>query len=112
MKMPRHEQGIDICSIQLAPHESGRRALPDRVLNIYDRGHQRDEAKIPLNHRQKRADPSAITGAKHAEPLATAIAQHCHQLPRLDYSLTQTLGVANKVGSYREFTIPIAARDT
>src|SRR5437764_11921357 len=111
MKMPRHERGVDICPIQLAPHEPRRRALPDGVFNIYDRSHQCDETEIPLNHCQKRANPSAITRAKHAEPLATAIAQHRHQLPRLDYALAQTLRVADKIGSDREFTVPIAGWD-
>src|SRR6266571_8300650 len=104
MKMPRNERWIDICPTQFAPHESRGWALPDRVLNIYDRRHQRDEAKIPLNHREKRADPSAITCSEHTELFAPALAQCCHQLPCLDYPLTQPLCIANEIGSDREFT--------
>src|SRR5216117_4176986 len=110
MKMPRNERWIDICPTKFAPYESRRRALPDRVLNIYDWGHQGNETKIPLDHRQKGADPSAITCSEHTELLAPARAQRRHQLPRLDDSLTQPLCVANEIGSDREFTVPIAAR--
>src|SRR5467141_3317620 len=110
MKMPRNERWIDICPTKLAPHESRCRALPDRVLNVYDRGHQRNETKIPLNHRQKGANPSAITCSQHTELFAPALAQCRHQLPRLDYPLTQTFCVANEIGSDREFTVPVAAR--
>src|SRR6266849_3202677 len=112
MKMPRNERRFDICPMQLAPHESRRRALPDRVLNIYDRGHQRDETEIPLNHCQKGADPSAITCSEHTKLLAAAFAQCRHQLPHLDYPLTQPFRVANEIGSDRQFTVPVAARDT
>src|SRR5438552_13905272 len=112
MKVPRDEGWIDICPTQFAPHESRRRALPDRVLDVYDRRHQCEEAKIPLNHREKRADPSAITCSEHTELFAAAFAQCRHQLPQLDYPLTQPLRVADEIGSDREFTIPVAARDT
>src|SRR2546430_2200489 len=112
MKMPRDERWIDICPTQFAPHETGRWALPDRVLNVYDRRHQRDETKIPLNHSEKRADPSAITGAEHAELLAAAFAQYCHQLSQLDYPLTQPFRIADEIGSDRELAVPVAARDT
>src|SRR5213083_2564853 len=111
MKMPCNERWIYICPTQFAPHESRRRALPDRVLNIYDRRHQRDETKILLNHREKRADPSAITCSEHTEPFTAALTQCRHQLPQLDYPLPQPLRVADEIGSDREFTVPVAARD-
>src|SRR6266704_7206988 len=99
MKVPRDEGWIDICPTKFAPHESRRRALPDRVLNIYDRRHQRNETKISLNHRQKGADPSAITCSEHTELFAPSLAQCRHQLPCLDYPLTQPLCIANEIGS-------------
>src|SRR6266700_3975177 len=101
MKMPRDERWIDICPTQFAPHETGRWALPDRVLNVYDRRHQRDVTKIPLNHSEKRA-----------ELLAAAFAQYCHQLSQLDYPLTQPFRIADEIGSDRELAVPVAARDT
>ena len=110
--MPRDERWFDVGPTQFAPHEPRRRALPDRMLNVYDRRHQRNKAKIPLNHREKCADPSAITCSEHTELLAAALAQCRHQLPQLDYPLTQPLRVADEIGSDREFTIPVAARDT
>src|SRR4029077_14222168 len=109
--MPRNEKWIDICPTKFAPHESRRRAPPDRVFNIYDRGHQRNETKIPLNHRHKGANPSAITCSEQTEFFAPALTQCRHQLSRLDYPLTETLRVANEIGSDREFTVPVPARD-
>src|SRR5215470_7899952 len=111
MEMPCDERWLDICPTQFVPHEPRRRALPDRVLDIYDRCHQRDETKIGFNHGEKRADPAAITGAEHTEPLAAAFAQYCHQFPHLDYALTQPFCIADKMGSDRELAVPIAARN-
>src|SRR6266566_8397702 len=110
MKMASDERRLNIRAMQLVSHEPRRRAPPDCVLNIHDRCHQRDETKIRLNHRQKGTDPSAVTCSKHTELFAPALAQCRHQLPRLDYPLTQPLCVANEIGSDRELTVPIATR--
>src|SRR5258705_13390992 len=112
VKMPGNERWLDICPMQFAPHESRGRALPDRVLNVHNRRHQRYETKIALHHRQKGADPSAITGAEHAKLGAAALAQYCHQLPQLDYTLTQPLRVANEISRDRQLAVPVAAWDT
>src|SRR5437773_5236330 len=112
MKMPRNERRLDICATKFAPHEPRGRTLPDRVLNVYDGGHQRDETKSPFNRCQKGADPAAITCSEHTELFAPTLAQCRHQLAHFDYSLTQPLRVANEIGSDRELTVPVATRDT
>src|SRR4029453_473826 len=112
VKMPREESWLDICPMQFAPHESRGRAVPDRVLNIHDRRHQRHETKIALHHRQKGADPSAITSPEHTKLVAAALAQYCHQFPQLDYALTQPPCVADEIGRDGELPSPMAARDT
>src|SRR6266446_3844406 len=91
VKMPGNERWLDIYPVQFASHESRGRALPDRVLNIHDRRHQRYETKIALHHGQKGPDPSAVTGAEDAKLVAAALAKYCHQLPQLDYALTAPL---------------------
>src|SRR6202035_3026830 len=109
--MTSDKRRLDISAIQFAPHESRGRTFPDRVFDIDDRCHQRKETKITLNHREKPADPSTITCSQHTELFAPALAQCRHQLPQFDYPLAQPLCMAKEIGSDREFTIPVAARD-
>src|SRR5882724_890762 len=112
MKMTGDESRLNVCPIQFATNKPCRRARPDRVLDVRDRRHKRDKTKIVFEHGEKSADPAAIAGAEHTELLTAAFAQSCHQLPQLDYTLAQPLGVADKIGRDREFTIPVTARDT
>src|SRR5579885_3908062 len=70
MKMPRNEIRLDLCPAQFPADEIRGRALPDRMLKVDDRRHQRDKTEIAFDRGEQRADPCAVTGGQHAE-LAT-----------------------------------------
>src|SRR6266567_6265052 len=87
MIMPRHERWLDARPAEFAPHKPCGRAFPDSVFDVYNRRHQSNEPKIALDHREKCADPSAITRAEYAKLLAATLAQRRHQLPHFDHAL-------------------------
>src|ERR1043166_1464859 len=111
MKMPGNQRRLDIGVDQFAPNPTRSRALPDGVLDVYDRRHQRHKAEIALHQRQQRADPTAVAGGEHAELAAAAFPQCAHQLPQFNYPLAQSLCIANEIAGDRKFAIPIAAWD-
>jgi hypothetical protein len=39
MKMPRNQSALDVCLDQFSPNTTRCRAVPDGVLNVYDRRH-------------------------------------------------------------------------
>src|SRR5438270_6339616 len=112
MEMSRYQLGRDLCAPQFASHKSGSRILPNRVLDVYDRGHQRDKAQIGLDHCQQGADPTAVTCSENSKFAATSFAQRSDQLPDFDHALTQTFSVSNQVGRDCELAVPITARNS
>src|SRR5439155_15817576 len=110
MKMTRHERRLNVRTAKFASHEMCARAFPDRMLDVYDRRHQCNEAKILLDHREKRPDPATVAGPENAELAATTVAQRRYQLPDLDHTLTQPFRVANEISRDRQFAVPVATR--
>src|SRR5439155_2374839 len=110
MKMTRHERRLNVRTAKFASHEMCARAFPDRMLDVYDRRHQCNEAKILLDHREKRPDPATVAGPEDAELAATSVAQRRYQLPHLDHTLTQPFRVANEISRDRQFAVPVATR--
>src|ERR1041385_3976642 len=88
-------------------HQSCAGIFPDRMLDVYDGRHQRDETKIALDHGEQRANPAAIACPEHAKLRATAPAERSHQLSKLHHTLAQTLGIADEIGRDRELAVPI-----
>src|SRR4029453_13599765 len=105
--MPRHQFRRDVCPSQFAPHKRAPGILPNRVLHVYDRRHQRNETQVALDHRQQRADPATVTGAENSEFVAAHLAQRGDELAHFDHALTKTFGVTNQVRGDREFAIPM-----
>src|SRR5678815_4329235 len=93
MEMPGDERRLDIGTTQFAANRPRCRALPNRVLDIYDRRHQGGETQVALDHRKQRTDPSAVARGEHAEFAEAAFAQCAHQLPQLRYALPQSLSL-------------------
>src|ERR1041385_1704504 len=93
-------------------HQSCAGIFPDRMLDVYDGRHQRDETKIALDHGEQRANPAAIACPENAKLRATAPAQRSHQLSKLHHTLAQTLGIADEIGRDRELAVPIPPRHT
>src|SRR5438094_1403648 len=112
MEMSGDETRLDIGTTQFAADGPRCGALPDRVLDIYDRRHQGSETQVALDHGKQRADPSAIAGREHAELAGAAFAQCAHQLPQLRYALPQSFRVALEIAGDRKLAVPIAPRDT
>src|SRR5437867_10356899 len=112
MKMLRDERRLDIRPTEFAADTPCCRALPERVLDIYDRRHQGNETQVALNQRNQRADPSAVTGGEQTKFARAAFAQCAHQLAHLGHALAQPFCVADQIAGDRQFTVPIAARDT
>src|SRR5882757_4524701 len=112
MKMPGDERRLDVGPAQFAANGPRCGAFPDRVVDVYDRRHQGDETQVALNHRKQRTDPCAVTGGEYAEIAGATFAQRAHQLPQFGYALAQPLCVADQIARDRQFTVPIAARDT
>src|SRR6266536_3057502 len=112
MKMPGDERRLDVRPTQFAANAPRRGALPDRVLDVYDRRHQGSETQVALDHRKQRADPSAVAGREHAESARAAFVQCAHQLPQLRYALPQSFRVADEIAGDRKLAVPIATRDT
>src|SRR6266542_4792567 len=112
MEMPGNERRLDIATAQFAADRPRCRALPNRVLDIYDRRHQGGETQVALDHRKQRTDPSAVARGEHAEFAGAAFAQCTHQLAQLGHALPQTLCVADEIAGDRKLAVPIAARDT
>src|SRR5947208_4832436 len=112
MEMSGDERRLDIGTAQFAADRPRCRALPNRVLDIYDRHHQSSETQVALDHRKQCTDPSAVARGEHAEFAGAAFAQCAHQLPQLRYTLPQSFCVADEIAGDRKLTIPIAPRDT
>src|SRR2546430_869425 len=112
MEMSGDQRRLDIGTTQFAAYRPRRGALPNRVLDIYDRRHQGGETQVALDHREQRTDPSAIACGEHAEFAGAAFAQCAHQLAQLHYALAQSLRVADQVAGDRKLTVPVPARDT
>src|SRR5436305_15310953 len=110
MKMTRHERRVNVRTSKFASHEMFALAFPDYMLDVYDRRHQCNEAQILLDHREKRPDPATVAGPDNAQLAATSVAQRRYQLPDLDHTLTQPLGVANEISRDRQFAVPVATR--
>src|SRR2546430_3749326 len=111
MEMSGDERRLDIGTAQFAADRPRYRALPNHVLDIYDRRHQSRETQVALDHRKQRTDPSAVARAEHAEFAGAALAQCAHELPQLRYTLPQSFCVADEIAGDRKLAVPIAARD-
>src|SRR5881392_1138673 len=85
MKMPRYKRSLDVRPVELASYERRRGTLPNRVLDVHDRRHQRKETKIALDDREQRADPAAVAGPEDAELATTALAQRRHERVQHQY---------------------------
>src|SRR6266487_2992934 len=112
MEMPGDERRLDIGTAQFTADRPRCRALPNRVLDIYDRRHQGGETQVALDHRKQRTDPSPVARGEHAEFAGAAFAQHAHQLAHLHYALPQPFCVADEIAGDRKLAVPIPARDT
>src|SRR5882762_56025 len=112
MEMSGDERRLDIGTTQFAAERPRRGALPNRVLDIYDRRHQSGETQVALDHRKQRTNPSAIAHGEHAEFAGAVFAQCAHQLAQLHYALAQSFCVADEIAGDRKLTVPVPARDT
>src|SRR5205085_2334891 len=112
MKMSRDELGWNFRAAQFASHESGAGIVPDRVLDIDDRRHEREEAQVWFNHCKQRANPAAVTRSENSEFAAAALTQSLHELADFHHTLTQTFGVSNQICRYRQLAIPVTARNS
>ena len=108
--MPRNKRSFDVRPVKFASYERRRGAFPNRVLDVHNRRHQREETKIALDDREQRANPAAVAGPEYAELATTMLAQRRHQLPQFDHALTQPLCIADEIGGNRQFAVPVAAR--
>src|SRR5437899_4091476 len=107
--MPCDELRRDFRASQFPPHESSSRILPNRVFDVHDRRHQRDEAQIRLDHGEQSADPTAVACSEDSKLIASLFAQCRDQLAHLHDALAQAFSISNQVGSDRELAIPATA---
>src|SRR5438132_5048842 len=106
MKMSRDKLRRDFGASQFPPHESSSRIFPNRVFDVYDRRHQRDEAQIRLDHGKQSADPTAVTCSEDSKLIAPLFAKGRDQLAQLHDAPAQAFSISNQVGSDRELAVP------